>query len=84
MDNLKKLKINLLSSQGIDGELREDNIISKASKNYLEQLKSEKVKEKMKKGYLEMAKVNSFLAADSFSLENNTFFNYEERLVECD
>ncbi|WP_245684735.1 CopG family ribbon-helix-helix protein [Orenia metallireducens] len=89
--NLKKVMISLPNNllQEIDGFIKEDNqdrsqFISDAMEIYVNQLRTSKFRDEMKQGYLEMAKINLCIATECFMVENNTFFNYEARLAECD
>ncbi|WP_243832494.1 CopG family ribbon-helix-helix protein [Orenia marismortui] len=91
LTNLKKVMISLPNNllKEIDGFIKEDNqdrsqFISDAMEVYVKELRVNKFKDEMRQGYLEMSKLNLGIATESFMVENNTFFNYEARLAECD
>ena len=91
MANLKEIIITLPTNllKEIDYYLERSNkdrnqFLSEAAENYLSRIKEDGVEAKMKYGYLEMAKLNLLFATENFSLENETFFNYEAKLAEYD
>jgi len=89
--NLKEIIITLPKNllQEIDYYLECNNkdrnqFLSEAAERYLSRIKADGVEAKMKDGYLEMAKLNLLMASEHFSLENDTFFNYEAKLADYD
>ncbi len=89
--NLKKVMISLPNNllQEIDGFIKDDNqdrskFISEAMEVYVRELRTSKFRDQMREGYLDMARLNLCLAAESFIMDNKTFFNYEAQLAECD
>ena len=72
--------------KGIARERNQDcsDFINEILSPHLRKNKKQKLTQELKRGYREMSDLNLALAQEHFKLENKSFFNYEERLAECD
>ncbi len=59
-------------------------LVRNAMRFYLKELKKISIVEKMKIGYLEMSEINATLAELGLTADNETIWNYETRLAECE
>ena len=91
MKNLKKVSVSFTNDmlQELQGIAQERNqncseFINGILSPHLRKNKKKKFSKKLKRGYLEMSDLNLELARKHFLSENKSFFNYEERLAECD
>lgn len=91
MANLKKVSVSFTNDmlQELRGIAQERNqecsdFINEILSPHLRKNKQQKFSQKLKRGYLEMSDLNLELARKYFRSENKSFFNYEERLAECD
>ena len=58
--------------------------IRQAIKEYINEKRRKNLRESLKKGYLEMADINVGIAEMCFDADNDTHFNYEEKLSESE
>ena len=72
--------------KGIARERNQDcsDFINEILSPHLRKNKKQKLTQELKRGYREMSDLNLALAQEHFKLENKSFFNYEEKLAECD
>ncbi|MGM0502229.1 MAG: CopG family ribbon-helix-helix protein [Bacillota bacterium] len=91
MANLKKASVSFTEDilEELKGIARERNqsssdFINDVLSPHLRRSKKQKFSQKLKQGYLEMGELNLEMAQKYFESENKTFFNYEDRLAECD
>ena len=91
MANLKKVSVSftkdmLQELKGIAQERNQDcsDFINEILSPHLRRNKANDFSQKLKRGYLEMSELNLEMAQRYFESENKSFFNYEDRLAECD
>ncbi|MFO7819563.1 MAG: CopG family transcriptional regulator [Halanaerobacter sp.] len=91
MTNLKKASVSFTNDmlqelQGIAQKRNQEfsDFINEILSPHLSRKKNQRFTQKLKRGYLDMSDLNLELAQKDFKSENKSFFNYEEKLAECD
>ncbi|CAM3921740.1 hypothetical protein [Alkalicoccus chagannorensis] len=77
MDASKSITVNLPGQLvneldeliGGDGLMKRDDLIQKATMEYVQEQKKEQIRRKMQQGYMDMAKINLNIATESFLAE---------------
>lgn len=59
-------------------------LIRKAMRLYLKEIKIHEYADRMRNGYIEMGQINVTLAEIGLTADNETIINYESRLAECE
>ncbi|MGM0369614.1 MAG: CopG family ribbon-helix-helix protein [Bacillota bacterium] len=91
MTDLKKPVVSFTNDmvQELKGIARErdqecSDFINEILSPHLIRNRDENFSQKLKSGYLKMGDLNLKLSRKYFKSENKSFFNYEDRLAECD